>query len=130
MSAQRYRVGLVGFGRIAESAHLPAWLALPGVEVVAIVDHCAERRVAAQLSVPEARIFSSCAAMLDRMRLDCVDVCTPPHDHTPSILAACETGVSQIICEKPLVASTADYRSIAAAQGRGGSQVYTINTWV
>ncbi len=130
MSAQTYRVGLVGFGRIAESAHLPAWLGFPGVEVAAIADHCPERRQSAAAAAPGARIFESCAAMLEETRLDCLDICTPPHDHTPSILAGCKSGVSQIICEKPLAASTADYETIADAQSRSASQVYTINTWV
>ena len=130
MSVQSYRVGLVGFGRIAESAHLPAWHGLPGVEVVAIADHCPARSDAAEAAAPGARIFDNCAAMLDEMRLDCLDICTPPHDHTPSILAGCEADISQIICEKPLAASTADYDTIADAQAWSGSQVYTINTWV
>ena len=130
MSVQSYRVGLVGFGRIAESAHLPAWHGLPGVEVVAIADHCPARSDAAEAAAPGARIFDNCAAMLDEMRLDCLDICTPPYDHARSILAGCEAGVSQIICEKPLAASTADYDTIADAQAWSGSQVYTINTWV
>jgi predicted dehydrogenase len=130
MNTQSYRVGLVGFGRIAESAHLPAWHGLPGVEVVAIADHCLERRAAAAAAAPEATIFDSCDAMLEAMRLDCLDICTPPHDHTPSILAGCTARVSQIICEKPLAASIRDYNTIADAQLRSGSQVYTINTWV
>ena len=130
MSGQVYRVGLVGFGRIAESAHLPAWQALPGAEVVAIADHCLERRWSAQAAAPGANIFESCADMLNRMRVDCLDICTPPRDHTLSILIGCDAGVGQIICEKPLAASTADYNTIADAQARSGSHVYTINSWV
>ena len=125
-----YRVGLVGYGRIAESAHLPAWQALPGVEVVAIVDPCEERRGAASDAAPTARTYESCAEMLAETTLDCLDICTPPHDHTPSILAGCDAGVGQIVCEKPLAASIVDYNTIADAQAGSGSQVYTINSWV
>lgn len=130
MSSKPYRVGLVGYGRIAESAHLPAWQALPGVEVVAIADSCPDRRTAALAAAPSARVYDSRAEMLREARVDCLDICTPPHDHAPSILAGCAAGVSQIICEKPLAVSTADYNLIADAREGSGSQVYTINSWV
>lgn len=32
------RIGLVGFGSIAEHGHLPAWRSFPDVEVAAIAD--------------------------------------------------------------------------------------------
>jgi predicted dehydrogenase len=130
MSTKTYRVGLVGYGRIAESAHLPAWQALPGVEVVAIADPCLERRVAAVIAAPSARAYENCVEMLRQTPVDCLDICTPPHDHTPSILAGCAAGVGQIVCEKPLAASIVDYNTIADAQAESGSQVYTINSWI
>jgi len=65
-----YRVGIVGFGRIAESAHLPAWLSLPDVQVVAIADACPERRAHAAALLPDARVFSHVEAMLAEETID------------------------------------------------------------
>lgn len=124
------RVGLVGFGRIAELAHLPAWLMVPGVDVVAIADHCAERRAYAAKHLPQVRVYSLCEELLAEETIDCRDICTPPHDHTPSILAACARRVPRIICEKPLTATEGEFALIAEAQETSGSQVYTINSWL
>jgi predicted dehydrogenase len=125
-----YRIAIVGFGRIAERAHLPAWLALPGTEIVAVADICAERRAHAAATLPAARVYSSTAELLREEAIDCLDICTPPHDHTPSILAACAGGVPRIVCEKPLTARRDEFARIVEAQLAGGSQLYTINSWL
>ena len=125
-----YRVGIVGFGRIAESAHLPAWLSLPDVQVVAIADACPERRAHAAALLPDARVFSHVEAMLAEETIDYLDICTPPADHLASILEGCQRRVPRIVCEKPLTASADEYATIASAQARSGSQVYTINSWL
>src|SRR5579871_2247238 len=124
------RVGLAGYGRIAESAHLPAWRELAGVEIVGIADTCEERRRAAAEALPGARFYASTPELVRSERLDCLDICTPPHDHTPSIVAACDARVPRIVCEKPLTVGLDEYRVIAAAQCSSGSQVYTVNSWV
>ena len=41
--AKPFRLAIVGTGKIAASAHLPAALAAPGIEVVALVDPVLER---------------------------------------------------------------------------------------
>ena len=40
---KKYRVGIVGAGNIAQSAHLPAYAKMDDVEVVAIADWNLER---------------------------------------------------------------------------------------
>jgi predicted dehydrogenase len=130
MMKSRMRVGLVGFGRIAESAHRPAWLALPGVDVVAVADCCRERREAAAEQVVGVRTYLSCQEMLETERLDCLDICTPPYDHAPSIVAACEHRVQRIVCEKPLTTTPEGLQAIEDAQARSGCQVYTVNSWL
>ncbi|MDB5077518.1 MAG: putative Oxidoreductase domain protein [Chloroflexi bacterium] len=129
MNSTRRRVGVVGFGRIAELAHIPAWLSIPSVEVVALADACPVRRAEALSAFPGARIYASCDEMLAEESLDVLDICTPPSDHAPSIVAGCTAGVPRIVCEKPLTSSQHEYRAIAAAQADSGSQVYTINSW-
>lgn len=38
MSTRKFKVGLIGTGGIARSAHLPAWKSLPEVEIVGVAD--------------------------------------------------------------------------------------------
>ncbi len=124
------QVGLVGFGRIAESAHMPAWRSLPNVEIAAVADTCPVRRAAVAAILPAARVYTSADELLDRESLDVIDICTPPHDHAPSILKACARGVRRIVCEKPLTVSRAEFRAISAARSASNCQVFTINTWL
>ena len=124
------QIGLVGFGRIAESAHMPAWRSLPNVEIAAVADTCPVRRAAVAAILPAARVYASADELLDRELLDVLDICTPPHDHAPSILKACARGVRRIVCEKPLTVSHAEFRAISAARSASNCQVFTINTWL
>jgi predicted dehydrogenase len=130
MKSRIYRVGIVGYGKIAELAHMPAWMALPSADIVAVADTCPDRRAAALEALPHARVYETCAEMLKAASLDVLDVCTPPSNHTPSIVAGCATGIRRIVCEKPLTAAPDEYRAIASAQAASNSQVYTVNSWL
>ena len=90
---------LVGFGKIAESTHLPA-LAEAGLEIAAIVDAVPERREAAAKAVPQARVTDTLASVLGDVQF--VDICTPPHLHFEAAVMAADAGV-HVLCEKPLV---------------------------
>jgi predicted dehydrogenase len=130
MKTRIFQIGIVGFGRIAESAHVPAWLAVPMADVVAVADTCPVQRTAALAMLPHARVYATCAEMLRAERLDVLDICTPPSDHRPSILAGCAAGVPRIVCEKPLTTRPEEYQAIAAAQAASNSYLYTINSWL
>ncbi len=129
MKSRIHRVGIVGFGKIAESAHAPAWMALPSADIVAVADTCPVRRATALEAFPHAHVYGTCADMLRKETLDVLDVCTPPNDHAPSIVAGCSAGIRRIVCEKPLTAAPCEYRTIASARALSSSQVYTVNSW-
>jgi len=124
------RIGVVGFGRIAELAHVPAWQKLHGVHVVAMADQCGERRDYASEMLPSVRVYSQSEELLAEEPIDCLDICTPPYNHVPSILAACARRVPRIICEKPLTTTQEEFALVSEAQARSGSQIYTINSWL
>lgn len=88
---------IIGFGNIAEKAHLAAHRKL-GVEVVAAVDVTEARRRAA-----ESRGLRSFARVeeLKNFDIDFVDVCTPPNSRIDAIRFAVENGLD-VVCEKPL----------------------------
>ena len=130
MKSRIFRVAIVGYGKIAESAHMPAWMALPSADIVAIADTCPLRRAAALHALPHARVYETCAAMLKAETLDVLDVCTPPCNHMPSIVAGCAARIGRIVCEKPLTAAPDEYRAIASAQAASNSQVFTVNSWL
>jgi predicted dehydrogenase len=122
--SRTFRVGIIGTGGIARSAHLPGWAELKprGVEVVALADvnRAAAEETAAQFEVPGVHV--DYRKMLRAEKLDAVSICTPAAFHCEQSVAALKRGL-HVLCEKPLCLSTAECRRISAA-ARGSRRVF------
>ena len=69
---------------------------------------------------PDARLYGDYREMLESEDLDIVTVATPEHLHAEPTVAAAESGVRAIFCEKPLATSVEDAdRMIAACEANG-----------
>ena len=107
----KLRGGLFGCGMISEF-HLRGWLRIPQVEIVALGNRTiakAEQR--RQQFVPDAHVYSSLETMLERERLDFVDILTAPALHREHCLLARDAGV-HVICQKPLCDTLQDAREL------------------
>ena len=124
------RIGLIGFGKIAEHGHLPAWQSFPDVQIAAIADVSPKRLNRARSLVDGAAVYDDPMQLIAHAQVDVVDICTPPNTHVELILATCARGVADIVCEKPLVLSEDDYARIARAKQRTGSRVVSVNNWL
>jgi predicted dehydrogenase len=113
------RGAIVGYGFIAGKGHLPALLQRAkqrrDVEIIAVADVCAERRMLAKEMLPDARIYENHEQLIaqEREQLDFLDIAAPPHAHAPVTHAAFEAGL-HVLCEKPLATSTAQARAMLA----------------
>ncbi|MER3405282.1 MAG: gfo/Idh/MocA family oxidoreductase [Chloroflexota bacterium] len=117
---EKVRVGIIGVGGIATSAHIPAYQKLAdAVEIVAVcdVDEKRVRRVAEQFNVPHT--FTDYTEMVAMEELDAVSVCTPPRFHAPATIAALEAG-KHVLCEKPLGMNFAEALTLFATAQRAG----------
>ncbi len=102
------RIGLIGAGTIAWSAHLPAIARLRElVELVAIADvrETAAKRAAQHFGCESA--YTDYRHLLDRADIDAVLICTPEFLHAEQAIAAAEAG-KHILCEKPMAANLAE----------------------
>lgn len=124
------RVGLIGFGSIAEHGHLPALQSLPGVEVGAVADLAPARRRRVRELLPRAEIYSEPLELIAQAEIDCLDICSPPITHAELIEAACRRGIPDIISEKPFVLTPDAFRGVAEARERSGSRVISVNNWM
>src|SRR3954453_10593535 len=111
------RVGVVGIG-FGQNVQVPAFRAHPGCEVVAL---CASRpdrarEVADRLGIPRA--FGDWRAMLGE-DLDAVSLAVPPAVQYEIALAAVRSGRA-VFCDKPLTATLAQGRELAAAARNAG----------
>ena len=99
---KKYKVGIVGAGNIAQSAHLPAYKKFSDrVEVVAIADINLERAqdAAKKFDIPKA--YGSVEELLASSDVDFVDICVWNGFHANVAIAAARAG-KPILCEKPM----------------------------
>lgn len=110
--ADKLRVGVIGAGRWARSAHLPGFLRSPHCDLVAIcdLDEALAKSAAEQFGI-EA-VYTDYEKLLARSDIDVIDVCTrggigDKNNHEPLAFAALEAG-KHCLCEKPVAH---DYRN-------------------
>ncbi len=111
----RLGVGFLGAGAVVHAIHLPALARMPEdfiVRRVMDIDPAAARAAAERVG---ARATGSVAEVLADPSVDVVAVCTPPPLHAAHIVAACQAGVSVVLCEKPLATTLDEALAIAAA---------------
>jgi predicted dehydrogenase len=117
---EKVRVGIIGVGGIATSAHIPAYQKLAdAVEIVAVcdVDEKRVKQVAEQFNVPHT--FTDYTEMVAMEELDAVSVCTPPRFHAPATIAALEAG-KHVLCEKPMAMNATEAKQMVEAARRSG----------
>ena len=103
-----YNIAVVGTGYISRKAHIPAWLGLrPMARIVALCDSDILRaqNAAAYFEVPA--VFDNVERMLQEVKPDFVDVCTPPESHASVAISALEAG-AHVLIEKPMSSSVED----------------------
>ena len=125
-----HRIGLVGFGAIAEHAHLPALQSFPEIEVVAVADLSPQRLERAHELLPTARLFTSPLELVRQADITGVDLCTPPSTHADLIEGACARGLGLVLCEKPFVLSVQEYDRVVRTRQASGSTVISVNNWM
>lgn len=121
---QRYRVAVIGLGRIASTiddevvgkvssvmlpySHTAAYVEEPRVELVAGADPLAEKRSAFAARWGCGAVYDDYQAMLAAERPDIVSVCTRTEDRVDAVLACAAAGVKAIYAEKPIAVSLAE----------------------
>lgn len=103
----KIRVGIIGCGGIASSTHVPNYLKLQDVSVVACADIEVSRArdFAKRFNIPA--YYGDYRDMLDKESLDAVSVCTPNVAHKDPSVAAMKAG-AHVLVEKPMAASLKD----------------------
>ena len=119
---KKLKVGIVGAGNIANSAHLPAYQKLKDiVEVVAIADIVPERAKASAEKFAIPHYYASVEELLANEDVDYVDICTWTAAHAPVCIAAAKAG-KNILCEKPLAANLEQGLAMEKAVKEAGVQ--------
>lgn len=100
--ADKYRVGIIGCGGIA-NAHARGYKALEDrVEIAAIADPVPEALNQFGDRWGVAKRYADAREMLDEEKPDIVSVCTWHKLHAPMTITACARKPKAVLCEKPM----------------------------
>jgi predicted dehydrogenase len=139
MTETRYRVGVIGTGRIASTiqdevetgpfsfllpySHAGAYAANPATEIVAGADPNEERRADFGRRWSVDRLYADYRQMLAEEEFDIVSVCVPTRAHAEVMEAIAGSGVRGVFMEKPLARTLREVDTMIAAADRGGIKV-------
>ena len=110
----------IGIGKMMYGSHLPHFLRMPEVQVVAVCDVDTTRREAGKKRVDDAYKNTDCAAYTDhheilaRDDISAVVCATPDHWHAMVILDTCKAG-KDLYCEKPLTNNLMEAKTVMDA---------------
>lgn len=136
MTDARYRVGIIGAGRIASTiqdeietapfsfllpySHAGAYAAHPATEMVAVADTNAERRDAFGERWGVGQRYADYREMLATEDLDIVSICVPTRAHAAVMEAVAASGVRGVFMEKPVAQTLREADAMIAAADRAG----------
>ncbi len=115
----KYKIGIIGFGKIARDQHAPAIQASPSFELVAI-SNAGEGD-----SLRDVASFNTYQAMLTGVGdLDAVSICTPPGPRRV-IAADCLAAGKHVLLEKPPAGTVTEVPAIARAAAAAKKVAFT-----
>ena len=115
MAAERFRVGLIGFGLGGASFHAPLIQATPGLQLTHVVTAKPERQAQAHAAIPGVTVLPDAEALWAKAGdLDLVVISTPNRSHAPLALRAIDAGLAVVI-DKPFALSAGEARQVIAA---------------
>ena len=122
----QYRAGAIGRTGRGNWGHGldTAFVGVPGVEFVAVADDDPDGLREAGARTGAGSLYGDYREMLERERLDFVAVCPRwPDARAEMVIAAAETRVKGIFCEKPFARTLADADAMLEACKRAGTRV-------
>jgi predicted dehydrogenase len=114
MTNKTLRVGLVGAGENTRKRHIPGLQAVPGVELVGVVNRTAEStgRVSRDFSIPKQ--YPDWQSLIADDGIDAVVIGTWPNLHCEVTCAALAAG-KHVLCEARMARNVAESRQMVAA---------------
>jgi len=122
MSERKYRVGIIGSGRIA-NAHAQGYQGVDEVEMVAASDPVQSvlDNFGQQFGIENR--YLDAREMLAQEDLDIISVATWHKLHAPMTIAACAQQVKAVLCEKPMATSLGECNEMMTVAQRNNVKV-------
>lgn len=120
------RIGVLGLGAIAQTAHLPVLAKMRGVQIAALCDNdgAKARSLAQRFGVRD--VCTDVEELLELPDLDAVIISTPNHLHEVHVLSALRAK-KHVMCERPLGLNARAVERILAASEKAKKVVMVAN---
>ena len=115
----KLKVAVIGCGTIANSAHIPAYMKNPDVEIKYFCDIIPERADAAVEKYGCGTAVYDYHEILNDPELEAVSVCTPNAVHAPISIDFLHAG-KNVLCEKPAARTYEEAKTMLDAQHETG----------
>jgi predicted dehydrogenase len=122
-----WRVGLIGFGFVAKTFHVPLLLATPGYRITAV---SSRRPAEVTETLPHVAVVSDPLALAAHPDVDLVVIASPNETHAPLAHQAMRAG-RNVVVDKPFTITTDQARNLAAvaAESRVLLSVFQNRRW-
>ena len=97
--SQKVKIGVIGCGRIANTAHLPSYKNNPDAEIVYVCDLIEEKAKKAEKEYG-GKAITDYKIILNDPEIDAISICTPNYCHAKIAIEALRAG-KNVLCEKP-----------------------------
>ena len=115
----KLKVAVIGCGNIANSAHIPAYMKNPDVEIKWFCDIIPERADAAVEKYGCGKAVYDYHEILNDPEIEAVSVCTPNAAHAPISIDFLKAG-KNVLCEKPAARTYEEAKTMLDAQHETG----------
>jgi predicted dehydrogenase len=116
---EKIKVAVIGCGTIANSAHIPAYMANANAEIKYFCDIIKERAEKAVKDYECGEAIENYRDILNDPEIDAVSICTPNHVHA-SIAIDCMRAGKNVLCEKPAARTYAEALEMQKVQHETG----------
>ncbi len=121
----KFKVGIIGCGGIARTAHFPAYHFEKRSEVVALCDIVDGRAEKYLKQFPNAKVYKDYKEVLKDESIDYIEICTPNYLHSVIAVEALEAG-KHVLCEKPDAINVDEALKMKAAADKAGKTLMII----
>ncbi len=111
------KIGIIGCGGIANSAHIPSYMNNPHVELAYFCDIIEERAKKAVLDCGCGIAVTDYTQILSDETVDAVSICTPNAVHATIAIEAMNAG-KHVLCEKPVARTYSEALKMQEVQHR------------
>lgn len=115
-TSEEIRVGLVGFGYVSKTFHVPLIRATEGYRIAAAAS---SRPADVKAALPEVDVVDDAEKLTARSDIDLVVIASPNDTHAPIAEMAMRAGCN-VVVEKPFTITTAEARHLARVSAETG----------